>query len=202
MKQKILILFIILSSFKVQAKKMILPLSIIAGISDLIVMGEIDIVKNDTYIFKISETLKGKAYKTISVQMFEEWTCDNRFEKAKKGQKLCLFLKKGQSQWKIINGSSGELFISNKSIYLGGEDAIKIVNNKISRNSVSLIEFKNAVRDFCKCYIFIGDGDYHNNNPPYFKQIGSNKQISEFKNRSKFSTKLFEETTRYSVKKN
>jgi len=39
--------------------------------------------------------------------MFKEWTCDVRFDKAKKGQKLCLFLKKEFSNWEIINGSNG-----------------------------------------------------------------------------------------------
>lgn len=201
MKQKILLLFILFFSVKVEAKKDIFPLTLIAANADLIVIGEIDMVKNDTYTFKTGETLKGQTYKKITVKMFEEWTCDNRFEKAKKGQKLFLFLKKGQNHWDIINGSSGELFISNNLIYLGGEDSMKIVNNKITQNDMSLTEFKNTIRDFCKCYIFIGDGDYRNKNPQYFLQICSDRQISEFEKRSKFSTKLFEEMKTHRVEK-
>lgn len=45
MKQTILLLFIIFSSLKVEAKKMNFPLEIITGSADLIVIGEIDIVK-------------------------------------------------------------------------------------------------------------------------------------------------------------
>lgn len=45
MKQTILLLFIIFSSLKVEAKKMNFPLEIITGCADLIVIGEIDIVK-------------------------------------------------------------------------------------------------------------------------------------------------------------
>ncbi|MEN9907502.1 MAG: hypothetical protein RLZZ540_643 [Bacteroidota bacterium] len=201
MKQKILLLFIIFFSLKVQAKKDIFPLTLITASADLIVIGEIDMVKNNTYLFKIGETLKGQKYRTISVKMFEEWTCDNRFEKPKKGQKLFLFLKKGQKEWKIINGSSGEMFISDNLIYLGGEDSMKIVNNKITRNDMSLTEFKNTIKDFCKCYVFIGDGDYRNPNPQYYLQICSDRLIAEFENRSKFSTKLFEEMKSYRVKK-
>lgn len=84
---------------------------------------------------------------------------------------------------------------------MGGEDSMKIVNNKITRNDMSLTEFKNTIKDFCKCYCFIGNGDYRNKNPQYFLQICSDRQISEFKKRSKFSTKLFEEMKRYNVKK-
>lgn len=91
MKQKILILLIIFSSLKAEAKKDIFPLTLIAANADLIVIGEIDMVKNGSYTFKISETIKGQAYKTINVKMFNEWICDPRFEKAKKGQKLFLF---------------------------------------------------------------------------------------------------------------
>jgi hypothetical protein len=191
MKQKILILFIIFFSLKAEAKKDIYPLTLIAGSADLIVIGEINLVKNGTYIFKINETIKGQIYNTITVKMFQEWDCDPRWEKPKKGQKLFLFLKKGQKEWEIINGSSGEMFISKNTIYLGGEDSIKIVNNQISRNDMSLIEFKNTIKDFCKCYIFVGDGDYRNPNPQYYLQICSDRQIAEFEKRSKFSTKLF-----------
>jgi len=191
MKQRILFFFIIFSSLKAEAKKDIYPLTLIAGSADLIVIGEIDMVKNGTYTFKIGETIKGQTYKTITVKMFEEWICDPRWDKPKKGQKLFLFLKKGQKEWNIINGSSGELFISKNQIYLGGEDAIKFVNDKIIRNKMSLTEFKNTIKDFCKCYIFVGDGDYRNPNPQYYLQICSDRQIAEFEKRSTFSTKLF-----------
>jgi len=201
MKKNLIFLFFIFSSLQVSAKKMMLPLSIIAGSADLIVIGEIDVVRNNTYRFKISETIKGQTYKTIIVKMFEEWTCDNRFEKAEKGQKLFLFLKKGQNNWDLINGSSGELFISKTTIYLGGEDSIKIVNNKITRNDMSLTTFTNTIRDFCKCFTFIGDGDYRSKTPQYFLQIGSDRQISILEKRSQFSTKLFEEIKGYRVKK-
>lgn len=202
MKQKILILFIIFFSVKVEAKKDIFPLTLIAANADLIVIGEIDMVKNDTYAFKIGETLKGQKYKTISVKIFEEWICDTRWEKPKKGQKLFLFLKKRQSHWEIINGSSGELFISKNTIYLGGEDSMKIVNNKITRNDMSLTEFKNTIKDFCKCYSFIGElGRYTEGKAQYLLQICSDRQISELEKRSKFSTKLFEKMKGYRIQK-
>lgn len=202
MKQKILILFIIFFSLKAEAKKDIYPLTLIAAKADLIVIGEIDVVKGNTYIFKISENLKGQKFKTITVKMFQEWICDPRWEKPKKGQKLCLFLTKDQNVWEIINGSSGEMFISGNLIYLGGEDSMKIVNNEITRNDMSLTEFKNTIKDFCSCYSFVGKLGYRNyDKPHYILQTCSDRQIAEFEKQSKFSTKLFEEMKSYNVLK-
>lgn len=201
MKQTILLLFIIFLSLKVDAKKMDFPLEVLTGSADIIVIGEIYGIKNNSYTFKITETLKGQVYKIISVNMFEEWTCDFRFDKPKIGQKLCLFLKKKFSSWVIINGSAGELFISGNLIYLGGEDSIILVNNKITRNSISLVQFKNAISDFCKCYQFIGEFDYFRAKPQYFIQTCSDLQISTLKSRSKFSVWLFNKMERYSIQK-
>lgn len=202
MKKIILLVFIILSSLKAEAKKDIFTLNLIAANADLIVIGEIDMVKKNSYTFKINETIKGQTYKTIVVKMFDEWICDTRFEKAEKGQKLFLFLKKRQNYWDIINGSSGELFISKNTIYLGGLDSLKIVNNKITRNDMSLTEFKNTIQDLCKCYCYVGElASYKESKAQYLLQICNDRQISELEKRSKFSTKLFEEMKRYRVTK-
>jgi hypothetical protein len=201
MKQTILLLFIIFLSLKVEAKKMDFPFEVVVGSADIIVIGEIYGIKNNSYTFKITETLKGKVHKIISVNMFKEWTCDIRFSKPKIGQKLCLFLAKNFSSWDIINGSAGELQISDNLIYLGGEDSIIFVNHKIVQNSISLTQFKNGISDFCKCYQFIGEYGFRNNNPQYFIQTCSDLQIYNLKNRNKFSAWLFEKMERYSIQK-
>jgi len=200
--KNLILLLIIFSSFKVQAKKDIYLLTLIAARADLIVIGEIDIVKGGNYTFKIGETLRGQKFKTITVKMFKEWVCDPRWEKPKQGQKLCLFLNKGEKNWEIINGSSGEMFISGKLIYLGGEDSMKIVNNEITRNDMSLTEFKNAIKDFCRCYLFVGELGHRNyDKPHYILQTCNDRQITVFEKRSKFSTKLFIEMKSYNVLK-
>jgi hypothetical protein len=201
MKQTILLLFIIFSSLKLEAKKMDFPFEVLSGSADIIVIGEIYGIKNNSYTFKITETLKGQVHKIISVNMFKEWTCDFRFDKPKIGQQLCLFLKKKFSSWEIINGSAGELFISGNSIYLGGEDSIIFVNDKIVRNSISLAQFKNGIRDFCKCYQFIGEFSYFSTKPQYFIQTCSDLQISNFTNKSKFSEWLFNKMQSYRIEK-
>ncbi len=98
----------------VEAKKIFLPYEIIIGNADLVVEGEIVSVDDGFYKFKITDFLKGSSEKIITVQMFRQWTCDQRIIPVEKGQKLLLFLLKSNGKfYKIINGSTGELFIEN-----------------------------------------------------------------------------------------
>ena len=198
MKQTIVFLFIIFFISKVEAKKMIYPIEVIAGSADLIVVGEIEIVKGDLYIFNISETLKGNLFNSISVEMFEEWECDQRFAKPEIGQKLCLFLKRGLTNWGIINGSTGELVISNNIITLGGYEEYKHIDYKFTPYQLALEDFKNGIREFCKCFIFVGEYSFRDEKA-HFEQIVANKQISEFKAMSDFSFWLWNKMEKYQV---
>lgn len=101
------------------------------------------------------------------------------------------------SNWEVINGGTGELFISGSLVYLGGDDSMKIVNNKIESNTLSLLEFKNGIRDFCKCYQFIGKLEFRTGEYGYFIQTCSDLQVSNFKSRSKFSGWLFKNMEGY-----
>lgn len=200
MKQTIVFLFITFFISKVEAKKMIYPIEVIAGSAELIVVGEIDSVKGNFYTFNISETLKGNPFNSISVEMFEEWECDKRFAKPEKGQKLCLFLKRGLTNWQIINGSTGELVISNNIITLGGYEEYKHIDYKFTPYQLSLEEFKNGIIEFCKCFIFIGEYNF-SDEKAHFQQIVTDKQISEFKIISTFSSWLWEKMRKYEVEK-
>jgi hypothetical protein len=201
MKKIIVLLFITLFISKAEAKKITYPIEVIAGSADLIVIGEIDSVKLDSYTFVITETLKGNIFTSISVEMFEEWECDQRFAKPEKGQKLCLFLKKGLTNWEIINGSSGELQIKNDKITLGRHEEYKRIDHKFTPYELPFEEFKNGIIEFCKCFRFIGEYRFGDKNG-HFEQIGSEKQISELKNMSKFSSWLLRKMEKYQIVKN
>jgi hypothetical protein len=149
MKTVLSLLFILTLSINSHAKKMVLPLEVVAGMADLIVIGEIDEANSKTYKFKISRTLKGENDETIKVKMFKEWTCDVRMEKAKKGQKLFLFLLKKDDGYEIINGSTGELFIK--------ED--KIVR-KINNRNPTVDELATSIISFTSAYKLKGEFDY------------------------------------------
>ena len=196
MKHRILFLAIFFSLIKAEAKKLEFPIEIITGSADLIVIEEIDAVKDNSYTFKIFETLKGQSYGSITVNMFKEWTCDVRFDKAKKGQKLCLFLKKEFSNWEIINGSNGELPILNNSITLKHEE-YEYVRDQFTPYTISLIDFKIGIKTFCKCYKFIGR--YASIEKGYFSQIGVNDKINKFKLINNFSAWLNKKMMRYQL---
>lgn len=193
MKSVFLILFVVFSVLKVEAKKDIFSTEVVVACSEIIVVGEISNVNQGSYTFKIIETLKGKVYKTITVQEFEEWTCDPRFDKVKKGQKLCLFLKKRLTNWEIVNGSTGELPISGDSITLGGYEQYKHIDFTFTPYRLSLTEFKNGIREFCKCYQFFVKFDYRNRIGQFHvEQISTNSQIKKFIRKSNFTEWLYD----------
>ena len=196
MKHTIIFLAIFFSLIKAEAKKLEFPIEVIVGSADLIVIGEIDAVKDNSYTFKIFETLKGQSYGSITVNMFKEWTCDVRFDKAKKGQKLCLFLKKEFSNWEIINGSNGELPILNNSITLKHEE-YEHVRNQFTPYTISLFDFKIGIKTFCKCYKFIGK--YASVEKGYFSRIGDDDKINKFKLINNFSAWLNKKMMRYQL---
>lgn len=196
LKHTIIFLAIFFSLIKAEAKKFELPIEVIAGSAELIVIGEIDSVTDNSYTFKIFETLKGQSYGSISVNMFKEWTCDVRFDKPKKGQKLCLFLRKEFSNWEIINGSNGELPILNNSITLKHEE-YEHIKDKFTPYTISLIDFKIGIKTFCNCYKFIGK--YDSIEKGYFSQIGDDDKINKFKLINSFAAWLNKKMMRYQL---
>ena len=93
-------------------KKNILPYCLVILKAELIVDGNISKVSENEYDFQITEFVKGESSKTISIEMWKEWTCDRRIKKPIDNQRLILFLRKvDNGNYKIINGSTGELFI-------------------------------------------------------------------------------------------
>lgn len=170
----------------------------VVGTADIIVVGQIDSVKGDSYSFKINETLKGKVYYTITVKKFKQWTCDERFGEEAKGQQLCLFLKKELNHWSIINGSTGERLISNDSITLGGYEEYKHVDYQFTPYRLSLTEFKNGIKAFCNCYELIGKYEIHKPNPS-FKQLCNDEQNSAFKTNNNFYEWLSNKMKNYTL---
>lgn len=178
----IAVLFCLATAFTSQAKKYIYPLEHVIGLADLIVVGEIESVEQNTYTFRITETLKGDVHASIRVEKFKEWTCDTRYAKHEKGQKLCLFLKRGLLSWSIINGSTGERPILEQTVYLEtGEDIYKL----------PLAEFSEGITACCRCYksvvVSLRDEEIVT-----FAQVCSDEEVAAFKSSSKFSKWLYE----------
>lgn len=178
----IAILFFLAVSHYSQATREVYPFEHIIGLSDLIVIGEINEIESNTYTFTITETLKGDVHASIRVEKFKEWLCDMRFGSYEKGQKLCLFLKKGLLSWEIINGSSGERPILEETVYLGLEKNYKL----------PLAEFSTAITGFCKNFkpeSIPGIYKYQLS----FVQTGSDEEVKAFRHSSKFAEWLYQQ---------
>lgn len=171
-----------------------LPLEIIAGKADLIVIGKIIDVQEKTYTFKITETLKGSLGSLITVEKFEEWTCDIRFAKHKVGQALFLFLQKGTGHWKIIDGSNGEIPIVNQQIKLMNPTVYTIAN---PNPTFSLTAFKNGIRLFCQYFKLIQKEENIYRSSYSFRRLVSNDKILSFKLNSPFSAWLVTQIKKY-----
>ena len=142
-------------------KKKILPYSLVITKADLIVEGNISDVSFSLhqYDLNVTEFIKGESEQNITVDMWKEWTCDQRIEKPKKGQKLLLFLTKQRSgHYEIINGSTGELFIRK-------DDSVETFMNW---ELPKLDELKTGIKMFTQAF------EYRDGNESYFE-----KRISE-----------------------
>jgi hypothetical protein len=133
-----------------------LPIELVATQADIIVIGEIIAVKNNSYDIKVIEYIKGDKDSIITIQQFEEWTCDIRYAKVEKGQKLFLFLKKINNKLEIINGSTGEIPIINNQVILKHEE-FKHIDYESQPYTLDLSEFKIGIIKFIDCFAMLSD---------------------------------------------
>ena len=193
----LLVIVFTLSFASADAKKSYYPFEILIGMSDVIVTGQISGVSGDTsYLFTISESIKGKTARQIQVKIFENWTCDSRWKKAATGQQLFLFLKKTNNRYEIIGGSDGEIFVVDNKLRLVNIFSFNRTSPYISQyfnesTYPELSDVISAVRSFASCYL-LTNTQY----PPYtFRQIKAEQEISVMKNMNSFSVWLFGNVT-------
>lgn len=177
-------------ALSIEAKKMIYPIEMLTGVADLIVVGEIDKVYDNSYSLTVSEYVKGQADKKLLINNFEEWECDERSCKVEKGQRLCLFLRKQGTRWDIINGSTGELLIVNDSITIGGYEEFIHIDYQFTSYKLPYKEFVAGIKDFCKCYKYL-KGDALLPSKLIFKKLCKKDELESFKNQSIFTNWLY-----------
>lgn len=127
MKPRLIIVFLLLTSFAVKADYDPMRLyEMILG-ADKIVYGEITAIDSLTYTLKVEGNLTGKE-KAIKVLKFQDWPCAWRWTNYKTGQKLFLFLKKYDGEleryksqyYSMSAGNEGELPISGNFVFING----------------------------------------------------------------------------------
>lgn len=172
-------------------KKSFLPYGIVISKADLIVEGTISKVSELEYQLEVNELIKGKSSPSISVQIWNEWTCDTRQKKLKKGQKLMLFLIKEQDSYKVINGSTGELFIE--------ED--NLIKNYRSVKTPTANDLNEAIKMFLKAFSFKGSlyrqgGDDERS----FKQLIESSELEKMMTKNEFFKSLVVNIKRYEIR--
>ena len=189
MKYIISILILLALSTRTYAKKLYYPLEVVAGMADLIVVGEIESVNKGSYQFKITKTVKGEEQGLIKVQMFKEWTCDHRMIKAEKGQKLFLFLNHKGGKYEIINGSTGEMFVEEGKVLI-----------TINGNEPTVDELATSIQSFTKAFR-LKNKDYEPFDENVFIQLISEDEIKNLAKESILTKWLFDKMKDYKIEK-
>lgn len=181
-----MLLFLSASSY---AKKLYYPLEVVAGMADLIVVGEIESVSQGSYQFKIGKTVKGEDTDLIKVLMFKEWTCDNRMKKAEKGQKLFLFLLKKGGKYEIINGSTGEMFIEDGKV-------LRTING----DKPTVDELATSIKSFAKAFK-LKSKDYEPFDETVFIQLVPDIEFESLAKESMLTNWFFDKMKDYKIEK-
>lgn len=171
------------------AKKLYYPLEVVAGMADLIVVGEIESVSQGSYQFKITKAVKGKETGLIKVQMFKEWSCDHRIKKTEKGQKLFLFLNKKGGKYEIINGSTGEMFIEDGKV-------LRTINGYKPK----VDELANSIKYFVKAFE-PKNKDYKPFDETVFIQLLPDNEIEKLAKESILTNWFFDKMKDYKIEK-
>lgn len=190
------LILILIFSLSGMAKKMILPIELVAIQADIIVTGQIIAVNNDSYDFEISKYLKGIGVKVIKVKQFEQWTCDTRYAPVATGQKLILFLLAGRGIFTIINGSTGEIPILKNEVSLEME---QYNSRKFIPYKLSVTQFSEGIQKLIFCF----DMQKRCNDcyPDNLLQKCSDAEITIFISTSKFTAWLYDKIKRqYKIK--
>ena len=189
MKHILSIALLLTISTSSYARKLYYPLEVVAGMADLIVVGEIECVNQGSYQFKITKTVKGKKTGSIKVQMFKEWTCDHRIKKAETGQKLFLFLNKKGGKHEIINGSSGEIFIEDDKV-------LKTINGE----KPTVDELANSIKYFVKAFK-LKNKNYKPLDETVFIQLLPENEIKKLAKESILTNWFFDKIKDYKIEK-
>ncbi len=173
----LLLLFPLLSNQALRKRN--LNYIILTSNSDLIVIGKIKDFNDKTYLFQPSEFIKGDSQSTITVEMFEEWSCDRRIKKPAIDQDLFLFLnKKEDGSYEILNGSTGEIFINRSEI--------KTFSSADNIELYSLEVFKEAIEMIYESIKYVGNSYPSYGEKTYYKRKVEQYKIDNFRKKNRF----------------
>jgi hypothetical protein len=169
MKNSLLFLFLFIG-LNSNAKYVAVPFHKMILMADLGLYGTIESQTEKQFVVKIESVVLSEFGKTeITINKFSDWTCAQRWEEYKKGQRVFLFLRKDKSSWQALSGGNeGECPIINEDVYLRGTS----MNRSEYKNGIgfhnlggrksyfgSKINFKvflNGISAIRRCYSYSG----------------------------------------------
>jgi FKBP-type peptidyl-prolyl cis-trans isomerase len=139
----------------------------LVGASDLIVFGEIQEVKEKTFVLQVLEKLMGfNCPSSIEIEKFKDWTCSQRWTPYQKGQKVVAFLtyhpnyqkQDIASPYQLRSaGCEGEFPVDGESVYALGMAISGIeytTNSPYPGQKCALAELQDALKTYESCFQF------------------------------------------------
>lgn len=179
------------------------------GASDFIFLGEIQEVRESTFILKINETLVGTYEgQEIEIQQFKDWTCSARWAPYQVGQKVIAFVNKHRTlpnSYALRSaGSEGEFPVDGESVYYRSypqiENAIfeKLENG--GGQKVLLADMLSAIKEYSSCFRISSKDLYERITE--IEKIGSEKHLENYAKKSLVHQLLISNTLAWENEKN
>ena len=175
----------------------------LAARADIIAIGSVAEVHQDTFRFQVHEVLRGPVAvepQELVVIRFRNWPCATRWAPYAEAQRLILFLQEHSSAdrsiWQIIGaGGEGEVVVESGTAYVhqaeGQEDHhFDLAEGRFHGESVPLEQFIPAIADYASLFTW----PFGWETPQTIKQLASNAEVEAFRGRSPFHDRLVRET--------
>ncbi|MEK7486528.1 MAG: hypothetical protein AABZ60_19565, partial [Planctomycetota bacterium] len=164
------------------------------GASDFVFLGEIQEVRESTFVLKIEDILVGSYDgKTIEIQQFKDWTCARRWAPYQVGQRVIAFVCAVEESKHPVPfalrsaGDEGEFPVLGEYVHYNGYPGVENLpyedfeEGRVQK--VLLTEMLSAIREYSSCFRVItpkyGDGRI-----TAIEKVGTEEQIQEYAKKS------------------
>ena len=176
--------------------------------SDIIVLGAIEEVRDDTFLLEDYEVLSGPdPDRALEVKRFVDWSGNSRWNEYRAGQKVLLFLtrpgdelKDGPRPWKIRGyGGEGEMPVEDGFIYCHGlflegfsKQRFRVQQGTLDGYRFHLDDFLSALKGYNSCFQF--DEGPNKRHPKSIVQQCDDETLANYRKQSPLHHYLLEQT--------
>ena len=160
----VLVAIVVLVSGPGEADYRPFPLFELIATAELIVVGTIAEVNDDTFRLKTTKVIRGTAADEIEIKRFIDWNGNDRWADYQRGQELLLFLfRESQSleaAWLILGaGGQGEMLFEGEAVYCHGlflagfpQKKYSVQGGQLTGYRFSREVFLAAVEEYSGCF--------------------------------------------------